>query len=79
MSQDIESVNPATMQAQGQTQATTPATRREQDSIGEMDVPIDAYYGVQSLRAHRNFPITGQPMHPMFIRNLPWNRQWASR
>ena len=52
------------------TQAGVKATRREQDSIGEMDVPVDAYYGVQSLRAQRNFPITGQPMHPMFIRNL---------
>ena len=70
MSQDIESVNPTTMQTPVETQASAPVTRREQDSIGEMDVPIDAYYGVQSLRAQRNFPITGQPMHPMFIRNL---------
>ena len=70
MSQDIESVNPTTMQAPVEAPVAAPVTRREQDSIGEMDVPIDAYYGVQSLRAHRNFPITGQPMHPMFIRNL---------
>ena len=70
MSKDIESVNPTTMQATVEALASAPVTRREQDSIGEMDVPIDAYYGVQSLRAQRNFPITGQPMHPMFIRNL---------
>ena len=56
MSQDIESVNPTTMQTPVETQASAPVTRREQDSIGEMDVPIDAYYGVQSLRAQRNFP-----------------------
>ena len=62
MSQDIENVSPATAQPEVEVQASAPATRREQDSIGEMDVPIDAYYGVQSLRAQRNFPITGQPM-----------------
>lgn len=45
-------------------------TRRESDSIGTLDVPKDAYYGVQSLRARRNFPITGNRLHPAFIRNL---------
>ena len=29
----------------------TEATRLESDSIGTMQVPADAYYGVQSLRA----------------------------
>ena len=31
--------------------------RLEHDSIGEKEVPIDAYYGVQTLRAHENFNI----------------------
>lgn len=31
-------------------------TRREHDSIGELEIPRGAYYGVQSLRAKRNFP-----------------------
>lgn len=44
--------------------------RIEADSIGSLAVPADAYYGVQSLRAKRNFNITGRPMHPVFIRNL---------
>lgn len=44
--------------------------RIEADSIGSMAVPSDAYYGVQSLRAKKNFKITGKPMHPAFIRNL---------
>ncbi len=44
--------------------------RIEADSIGSMAVPADAYYGVQSLRAKKNFNITGKPMHPAFIRNL---------
>ena len=44
--------------------------RMESDSIGEMEVPVDAYYGVQSLRAKQNFPITGNKLHPLFIQNL---------
>ena len=39
------------------------STRVEYDSIGKLDVPSDAYYGVQSLRAYQNFPITGNRMH----------------
>ena len=45
-------------------------TRLESDSIGTMEVPADAYYGVQALRAKRNFPITGTKLHPTFLRNL---------
>jgi len=33
--------------------------RIEKDFLGERQVPIDAYYGVQTLRAIENFPITG--------------------
>ena len=51
-------------------------TRLESDSIGEMEIPENAYYGVQSLRARENFPITGAKLHPVFIKrsrtvNLP--------
>lgn len=45
-------------------------TRLESDSIGTMEVPADAYYGVQALRAKMNFPITGTKLHPTFLRNL---------
>ena len=45
-------------------------TRLESDSIGEMEIPENAYYGVQSLRAKENFPITDTKLHPVFIRNL---------
>ena len=45
-------------------------TRIEADSIGTLEVPADAYYGVQSLRAKHNFPITGTPIHPVMIQNL---------
>ena len=36
----------------------TTETRLEADSIGTMEVPAEAYYGVQALRAKQNFPIT---------------------
>ena len=43
------------------------SARTEKDSIGYMEVPEEAYYGVQSQRARDNFPITGTFMHPDFI------------
>src|SRR5262249_51222435 len=33
--------------------------RTERDPLGEMQVPADAYYGVQTQRAVENFPISG--------------------
>lgn len=45
-------------------------TRLESDSIGTKAVPEEAYYGVQSLRAHENFQITGHQMNPEFLKNL---------
>ena len=33
--------------------------RSERDPLGELEVPADAYYGVQTLRAVENFPISG--------------------
>ena len=33
--------------------------RRERDPLGDVDVPADAYYGVQTARAVENFPISG--------------------
>ena len=37
-------------------------TRKERDLLGERDVPDDALYGIQTLRALENFPITGTPL-----------------
>jgi aspartate ammonia-lyase len=39
-------------------------TRREIDSLGEKAVPNSAYYGIQTLRATENFPVSGI-MHPV--------------
>jgi aspartate ammonia-lyase len=36
----------------------TANTRKKKDSLGELLVPEDAYYGIQSLRAQLNFPIS---------------------
>ncbi|EGD45960.1 fumarate lyase [Ruminiclostridium papyrosolvens DSM 2782] len=41
--------------------------RIERDSIGEKQVPEEAYYGIQSLRALENFQITGLTMHQDMI------------
>jgi aspartate ammonia-lyase len=45
-------------------------TRVENDSIGSLEVPAEAYYGVQSLRAKENFHITGLKMNGSFINSL---------
>ena len=42
-------------------------TRIEKDSMGPLEVPADAYYGVQTQRAVTNFPISGWPLPPRFI------------
>ncbi len=44
--------------------------RIESDSIGEKEVPPEAYYGVQSLRAMENFPITGKQMMPEYVKAM---------
>ncbi|WP_042354065.1 aspartate ammonia-lyase [Bacillus rubiinfantis] len=41
--------------------------RIEKDFLGEKQVPVDAYYGVQTMRAVENFPITGYRIDPALI------------
>ncbi|MGD0651627.1 MAG: class II fumarate hydratase [Verrucomicrobiia bacterium] len=43
------------------------STRIEKDSMGPLEVPAEAYYGVQTQRAITNFPISGWPLPPRFI------------
>ena len=45
-----------------------PATRTERDSLGALEVPADAYYGVQTARAIANFPISGERLHLELVR-----------
>ncbi|MED1138986.1 lyase family protein, partial [Bacillus paranthracis] len=42
--------------------------RIEKDFLGEKEVPNYAYYGVQTMRAVENFPITGYKIHEGLIR-----------
>jgi len=45
-------------------------TRLDSDSIGTLQIPENAYYGVQTLRGQQNFPITGRTLHPVQIKML---------
>lgn len=49
---------------------TTAQLRVEKDFLGSKEVPIDAYYGIQTLRAVENFPITGYRIHEELIRAM---------
>ena len=44
-------------------------TRIESDLLGEMEVPVEALYGVQTLRGIVNFPISRFHLndYPLFI------------
>ena len=44
--------------------------RIEKDSLGEVPVPTEAYYGAQTQRAVDNFPISGIRFNRDFIRAL---------
>ncbi len=49
-------------------QNARPEFRKEKDFLGEVNVPSDAYYGVQTFRAVENFPISGYHLPREFIR-----------
>ncbi|WNB93001.1 class II fumarate hydratase [Bacillus sp. NEB1478] len=42
--------------------------RTAKDTLGEIQVPVDAYYGAQTQRAVENFPISGLRLPPAFIK-----------
>jgi aspartate ammonia-lyase len=54
--------------------------RIEKDSLGEKQVPDDAYYGVQTLRGKENFHITGIPVsnEPYFIQAFGYVKKAAA-
>lgn len=53
--------------------------RTERDSMGEMQVPDEAYYGASTARAVRNFPISGQGLPRPFLRALGLIKESAAR
>jgi len=55
-----------------------PDTRREKDPLGPLDVPADALYGVQTLRAKQNFPVSElRPLAPFIIAQV-WIKKAAA-
>jgi aspartate ammonia-lyase len=59
----------------------TTATRTEHDSLGEMEIPADAYWGIHTARALENFPITRRAIsiYPDLIVALVRVKQAAAR
>src|SRR4028119_1003538 len=49
------------------TQSTGLTYRIERDSMGERQIPESAYYGIQTLRAMENFPISGIKALPTYV------------
>jgi len=87
MTSDAASIpaNPATP-----TTPTTPAApaapptprigfRIEKDPLGYLEVPDEAYYGVQTARGIHNFPISGARPHPALVRAIVQVKKAAAR
>src|SRR5918992_1129006 len=54
------------------------ATRTERDPLGEKAVPAAALYGIQTLRALENFPISGLRPLPAFVDAVVWIKRSAA-
>ncbi|WP_449278756.1 aspartate ammonia-lyase [Leucobacter sp. GX24907] len=56
-------------------------TRTETDSLGSVEIPADAYWGVHTARAQENFPIARRPIsvYPEFARAFACVKQAAAR
>jgi fumarate hydratase class II len=54
-------------------------TRLEHDTLGPMEVPVDALYGPQTARAIANFPISGWPLPAGFLTALAQIKQAFAR
>jgi fumarate hydratase class II len=52
--------------------------RTERDSMGEVQVPAEAYYGAQTQRAVENFPISGWELPPALIHAMAWSNMPAA-
>jgi aspartate ammonia-lyase len=48
----------------------TSSTRCEKDTLGDIEVPADALWGAQTQRAIENYPISGLPPYPAFVRGM---------
>src|SRR5690242_14320284 len=52
--------------------------RTERDPLGEKPVPANALYGIQTLRAVENFPISGLKPLPAFVDAVIWIKRSAA-
>jgi fumarate hydratase class II len=52
--------------------------RKEKDSLGTIEVPVDAYFGASTQRAVNNFPISSLRFHSSFIHSLALIKQCAA-
>jgi len=57
------------------------AMRLEKDLLGEREIPLDAYWGVHTLRAVENFPISGVPIghYRSLVRGLGFIKEASAR
>ena len=53
-------------------------TRIEKDPLGEKPVPAEALYGIQTVRAAENFPISGLRPLPAFVDAVLWIKRSAA-
>ncbi|HSR34776.1 MAG TPA: aspartate ammonia-lyase [Anaerolineae bacterium] len=53
-------------------------TRTEKDSLGEIEVPTDALYGAQTMRAVHNFPVSGMKPYRAFVWSMAVIKQAAA-
>ena len=53
--------------------------RKEKDSMGEFDVPVDAYYGANTMRAKLNFPISNLRFSRSFIKSIGYIKMAAAK
>ncbi len=53
-------------------------TRLEKDPLGEKPVPATALYGIQTVRAAENFPISGLKPLPAFVDAVIWIKRSAA-
>ncbi|PCC18511.1 aspartate ammonia-lyase [Brevibacterium aurantiacum] len=63
------------------TDSVSTPTRTETDSIGSLEIPAAAYWGVHTARAMENFPIARRPVsvYPDFVRAFACVKQAAAR
>ena len=58
--------------------AASNPTRTEKDSLGTKEIPANVYYGIQTVRAMENFPISGMRAHPTLIHAMGMIKQAAA-